>query len=119
MVTMSIVKRLWDLKSNLQRMVFGGPQHAARPEPWAPAQPAGPARVPPLVTPAPHPQPLAVPVPVLDQAKCNACGECAAICATDAIVVEQTATIDEEKCVGCGACVALCPEQALSMDPDR
>jgi ferredoxin len=114
-VKMTIVKRLLELKNDLWKMVFGRP----RPEMGLRAPSPQPRTVPPAmpVFPAPSRPPIrppAVEVPVVDQAKCTACGDCVAICAMDAISVERTPEIDETKCIGCGACVALCPEQALS-----
>ena len=49
------------------------------------------------------------------KAKCNYCGECAEVCAYNAIAVLQNKVlIFSELCHGCGACSYLCPESAIS-----
>ena len=60
-------------------------------------------------------EPVFIPVPELDEAKCTYCGKCAEVCAYNAIaVVSQKVLIFPELCHGCGACSYLCPESALS-----
>jgi hypothetical protein len=53
--------------------------------------------------------------PSVDEAKCIACGACAAHCPTGAITVPKgrKAQVELEKCVGCGECVAHCPTGAI------
>lgn len=58
---------------------------------------------------------ITVPVPVVDEKKCNACGECARICRFNAIAVLKTGVmIFPELCRGCGGCKLVCPEGAIS-----
>ena len=58
---------------------------------------------------------VSIPVPNLDMAKCTCCGECAEICAYNAIaVLNQKVLIFPELCHGCGACSYLCPEGAIT-----
>jgi MinD superfamily P-loop ATPase len=60
-------------------------------------------------------QPVFIPVPKIDEKKCNRCGKCAEVCAYNAIAVlgEHVLTFPE-LCHGCGACSYLCPEKAIS-----
>jgi len=61
------------------------------------------------------PQPVSVPVPVVDQEKCSRCGQCSALCQYHAIAVLETATlVFPELCHSCGGCRRICPEAAIS-----
>jgi uncharacterized Fe-S center protein len=54
--------------------------------------------------------------PELDEARCEACGECVEVCAEDAVVLEEgIARFDHEACVGCAECIAVCPCGALKL----
>jgi len=56
-----------------------------------------------------------LPAPVIDQAACNACGECSRICQYNAIVVlKQSALAFPELCHGCGGCSKICPTGAIT-----
>ncbi len=57
----------------------------------------------------------------LDLDKCEACGDCAAVCQFDAIDMNRTQRLDEAACMGCGVCVNHCEKQALTLvlDPSR
>ena len=56
-----------------------------------------------------------LPVPVVDFEKCTFCGECAKVCAYNAIVVLKNDVLTfAELCHGCGGCTLLCPERAIS-----
>ncbi|MBN2186229.1 MAG: ATP-binding protein [Dehalococcoidia bacterium] len=60
-------------------------------------------------------QPVLIPIPEIDEAKCTYCGKCAEICAYNAIaVVKNKVLVFPELCHGCGACSYLCPESAIS-----
>jgi len=60
-------------------------------------------------------EPVCIPVPKVDYAKCTFCGECARVCAYKAIaVVPKSVLIFDQLCHGCGACSYLCPEKAIS-----
>jgi MinD superfamily P-loop ATPase len=62
-----------------------------------------------------HKQTVFIPIPRLDEEKCNYCGKCAQVCAYNAIaVIKKKVLIFPELCHGCGACTYLCPEDALS-----
>ncbi len=60
-------------------------------------------------------EPVCIPVPRVDEARCTYCGKCARVCAFHAIAVlgEHVLTFPQ-LCHGCGACNYLCPENAIS-----
>ena len=50
---------------------------------------------------------------------CLGCGDCAAVCPTEAIsVVDGVARIRVDKCIGCGKCVKACPKKIISLLPE-
>ena len=60
-------------------------------------------------------QPVRIPIPRVDEAKCTYCGKCAEVCAYNAIaVIKKKVLIFSELCHGCGACSYLCPETAIT-----
>ncbi len=61
---------------------------------------------------------VSIPVPKVDEHKCNYCGKCARVCAYHAIAVfaEHVLTFPQ-LCHGCGACSYLCPEKAITEEP--
>ncbi len=64
--------------------------------------------------------PCMVMVPEIDAAVCDGCGECARLCAYNAIAVAGTRTlIFPELCHSCGGCVQVCPRQAIREIPHR
>jgi MinD superfamily P-loop ATPase len=57
---------------------------------------------------------VGIPVPRIDEPKCNYCGQCAKVCEYHAIaVILKNVLIFDELCHGCGACSYLCPEKAI------
>jgi MinD superfamily P-loop ATPase len=55
-----------------------------------------------------------VPVPAVDESKCDYCGRCAEVCEYNAIVVAKgKALIFPAMCHSCGACAMLCPRGAI------
>jgi len=55
-----------------------------------------------------------IPVPVIDELKCNACGECVRFCEYKALVrLGKTVMVFPELCHGCGGCFLLCPHHAI------
>ena len=61
-----------------------------------------------------------IPVPEIDESRCNYCGKCAKVCVYNAIAVlpsqdgrKGTTLVFVHLCHGCGACSALCPEKAI------
>ncbi len=60
-------------------------------------------------------EPVNLLIPKVDEGKCTYCGECARVCAYNAIVVlKREALVFPELCHGCGGCSLLCPESAIS-----
>ena len=58
---------------------------------------------------------VCIPVPEIDEKKCNYCGKCAKVCAYHAIAVfPGHVLVFPQLCHGCGACSYLCPEKAIS-----
>ena len=54
--------------------------------------------------------------PKVKQKKCIGCGECAAHCSQQAIIIQnEKAMIDSEKCIGCGECIIICPQDAIQI----
>lgn len=56
---------------------------------------------------------VGIPVPVVDEAKCNGCRKCAEICQYHAIAVLKKALVFPELCHGCGGCALVCPVGAI------
>jgi MinD superfamily P-loop ATPase len=58
---------------------------------------------------------VTIPVPQVDEALCNGCGECGKFCEYHAIVTFGTAPlIFPEMCHGCGGCARVCPPKAIT-----
>ncbi len=61
---------------------------------------------------------VTVPVPVIDEAKCTACGACASFCEFNAIArIGDTVMIFPELCHSCGGCALVCPVGAIREEP--
>lgn len=59
-------------------------------------------------------KPVYVRIPVVDENKCNYCGECAKFCKFNALfVTNQRIMLFPELCSSCGGCVIVCPENAI------
>ncbi|HEO71665.1 MAG TPA: 4Fe-4S dicluster domain-containing protein, partial [Candidatus Hydrogenedentes bacterium] len=53
-------------------------------------------------------------IPVVDTARCTACGRCAEVCEYHAItVIGKQVLVFPELCHGCGSCTRQCPEGAI------
>lgn len=60
-------------------------------------------------------KPVSIPIPQVDEEKCTYCGQCAEVCAYNAIaVIKNKVLVFPELCHGCGACSYLCPEDAIA-----
>ena len=58
---------------------------------------------------------VTVPVPTVDNSKCNFCGKCQQICQFNAIsVLKDRVLIFDELCHSCGGCEKVCPLNAIS-----
>ena len=59
-------------------------------------------------------QPVNIPIPQVDQEKCNACGICVKVCQFNALaLVKKKVLVFPELCKGCGGCSLLCPQKAI------
>lgn len=57
---------------------------------------------------------VSIPVPKVDESKCDFCGRCAEICAYNAIAVLKDKILTfPQLCHGCGGCSLLCPQKAI------
>lgn len=60
-------------------------------------------------------QKIFIPIPKIDESKCNYCGRCAEVCAYNAIaVLKDNVLTFPNLCHGCGGCTLLCPQGAIS-----
>ena len=58
---------------------------------------------------------VTIPIPQVDEALCDGCGECSKFCDYHAIVTFGTAPlIFPEMCHGCGGCTLVCPTKAIT-----
>jgi MinD superfamily P-loop ATPase len=57
---------------------------------------------------------VSIPIPKIDESKCNFCGECAEVCAYNALaVLKDRVLVFPHLCHGCGGCSLLCPQKAM------
>lgn len=58
---------------------------------------------------------IKIPIPEIDEKKCNYCGKCTQICVYNAIAVTKNKIlVFPELCHGCGACTFFCPQKAIT-----
>ena len=62
-------------------------------------------------------EPVGIPVPVVDESKCNGCRKCAEACQYRAIAVLKKPLVFAELCHGCGGCTLACPTGAIREEP--
>lgn len=61
-----------------------------------------------------------IPVPVINESKCDACGECVRFCEFKALVrLGKTVMAFPELCHGCGGCMLCCPHHAILEHPRK
>lgn len=61
-----------------------------------------------------HRDTVFIPIPRVDQTKCDGCGRCQEVCVYNAIVVaKKKVLIFPELCHGCGSCAHFCPHGAI------
>lgn len=59
-------------------------------------------------------QSVNIPIPQVDEEKCNACGICVTVCQFNALaLVKEKVLIFPQLCKGCGGCSLLCPQKAI------
>jgi len=67
-----------------------------------------------------EPETVSLPVPEIDEARCDGCGECGRFCAYKALAVLGTRVlVFPELCHGCGGCMRVCPKGAIRETPKR
>lgn len=60
-----------------------------------------------------------IPVPVIDDERCTACGECTAVCQFGALArLGPKVLVFSELCHGCGGCERVCPVDAITEAPN-
>lgn len=58
---------------------------------------------------------VTIPIPQVDEALCDGCGECGKFCAYHAIITLGTSPlVFPEMCHGCGGCTLVCPTKAIT-----
>jgi uncharacterized protein (DUF362 family)/Pyruvate/2-oxoacid:ferredoxin oxidoreductase delta subunit len=61
--------------------------------------------------------------PRLSPELCTTCGNCTAICPTEAITLHEKprtgGMVDKDKCISCFCCQEVCPERAINIVPGR
>jgi NAD-dependent dihydropyrimidine dehydrogenase PreA subunit len=52
---------------------------------------------------------------VIDETKCNACGECVKICPVEIYRLEGDRVVvgNSDECSGCQSCISVCEAQAI------
>lgn len=59
--------------------------------------------------------PVSIPIPRINQEKCNFCGKCAEVCAYHALaMLPKKVLVFPHLCHGCGGCSLLCPRGAIT-----
>ena len=61
-----------------------------------------------------------LPIPAVDESRCEDCGRCAEVCQYHAIVlIGGKVLVFPELCHGCGSCTLQCPEGAIEEIPNK
>ena len=61
-----------------------------------------------------------IPIPVVDQTKCDGCGRCQEVCIYNAVaIVGKKVLIFPELCHGCGSCTYFCPHDAIKEENEE
>jgi len=58
--------------------------------------------------------------PIVDQDKCNGCGNCAEICPSEVYEIDEDKSnpTHPEDCIECWACVGQCPTESIQLHED-
>jgi MinD superfamily P-loop ATPase len=71
-----------------------------------------------IACPSDEVEPASIWVPRIDEQRCDACGECSAFCAFNAIAMTASRPkVFEELCHACGGCAKVCPKGAIDEVP--
>lgn len=71
-------------------------------------------------TPQREPETITIPIPAVDEALCDGCGECSRFCEYKALaVLAKQVLVFPELCHGCGGCTLVCPRKAIKETPKR
>ena len=63
---------------------------------------------------------VCLPVPVVDEERCTACGKCTELCQYGALILlGRQILVFPDLCRGCGGCQRVCPEEAIQENPRR
>ncbi len=63
---------------------------------------------------------VTLPIPAVDEGRCDGCGRCAEVCQYHAIVViGGKVLVFPELCHGCGSCTLQCPQAAIDEVPSK
>lgn len=58
---------------------------------------------------------IGVPIPVIDQQRCDVCRQCVDVCEFNALIaLKHEVLVFEQLCHGCGACTYSCPRKAIT-----
>jgi MinD superfamily P-loop ATPase len=58
---------------------------------------------------------VTIPIPQVDEALCDGCGECGKFCVYHAIItLGKTPLVFPDMCHGCGGCILVCPTKAIT-----
>lgn len=55
-------------------------------------------------------------LPIVNLEQCIGCGKCAKWCPSEAISIDNKATIQATICIGCGECTVTCPQKAIAIN---
>ena len=67
-----------------------------------------------------EPEEVSIPVPEVDETRCDGCGACARFCEYKALaVLARRVLVFPELCHGCGGCARVCPQGAIREVPKR
>ncbi len=56
--------------------------------------------------------------PIIDEDKCQQCGDCMDVCPTDVMEMDEgvTKVANPADCLGCDSCIAVCEPEAIVVE---